>query len=367
MIENQSDRELDMNKSINEAMGIDLLHIGGKIIAIRKTLYKAAVVGIVLGIIVWLSVPNRYTVIVTLSPEMGNAKGNNGLAGLAASFLGDATTNNVTDALNVSLSADIISSTPFLLELLEMKIITGKNKKITLATYLDELSVAWWNYFIGLPSTVIGGAKSWFVKVDTINNKSRTLELTKKEAEKIEYLRNNMFAVVDKKTAITSISVTLQEPKVAAIVADSVVQKLQEYITNYRTSKAKEDCAYLEDLFKERQLEYYVAQKKYADYVDTHDDLILQSIRTEQERLQSDMNLAYQVYSQVASQLQVARAKVQEEKPVFAVVEPAVVPLFPSGTGAKGYVLLFLLLTVTCTAFWVLVGKKNVIKLKTKN
>lgn len=53
--------------------------------------------------------------------------------------------------------------------------------------------------------------------------------------------------------------------------------------------------------------------KKYALYIDTHDDIILQSVRAEQERLQNDMNLAYQVYSQVASQLQVARAKVQEE------------------------------------------------------
>lgn len=69
--------------------------------------------------------------------------------------------------------------------------------------------------------------------------------------------------------------------------------------------------------------------------MDSHDDIILQSARAEQERLQNDMSLAYQVYSQVAGQLQVARAKVQEEKPVFAVVEPAVVPLKTSGTSKK--------------------------------
>lgn len=75
--------------------------------------------------------------------------------------------------------------------------------------------------------------------------------------------------------------------------------------------------------------------EKYADYLDSHDNIILQSVRTEQERLQSDMGLAYQMYSQVASQLQVARAKIQEEKPVFAVLEPAVVPLLPSGISKK--------------------------------
>lgn len=102
----------------------------------------------------------------------------------------------------------------------------------------------------------------------------------------------------------------------------------------------------MEKLFKERREEYYAVQKKYAEYVDTHDNLILQSIRAEQERLQNDMSLAYQVYSQVANQLQVARAKVQEEKPVFAVVEPAVVPQQPSGTSRKTYVIAFVFLFV---------------------
>ena len=157
---------------------------------------------------------------------------------------------------------------------------------------------------------------------------------------------------------------TLQNPKVAAVVADSVVKKLQEYIIDYRTFKAKEDCVYLEKLFKERQQEYYAAQKKYANYMDSHDNIILQSVRSEQERLQNDMSLAYQVYSQVASQLQIARAKVQEEKPVFAVVEPAVVPLTPSGTSKKIYVLVFVFLSVCIVIFWKLFGKNVLNKFK---
>lgn len=99
--------------------------------------------------------------------------------------------------------------------------------------------------------------------------------------------------------------------------------------------QAQQDCAYLEQLYKERQQEYYVAQQNYANYMDANKGVVLQSALTERERLQNDMNLAYQVYSQVATQLQVARAKVQEAKPVFAVVEPASVPLLPSGTSKK--------------------------------
>lgn len=366
MTENKSNTEQNSenNKPTVDEQEIDLMDILRRIIGIRKAIYKAAGLGLVIGIIVALSIPKQYTVKVILSPEMGDSKGGNRLAGLAASFLGsDATMSEGTDALNASLSSDIVSSTPFLLELFDIKVVTSEKKNIVLSTYLEEQSSPWWNYVIGLPGMIIGSVKSMFVSEDEKNVATNgyqegIIELTKKEAKKIDFLRRNIFALMDTKTAITQVSVTLQDAKVTAVVADSVVRKLQKCIISYRTSKAKDDCLYLEKLFKERQSEYYAVQRKYANYVDSHDDLILQSVRTEQERLQSDMSLAYQVYSQVANQLQVARAKVQEVKPVFAVVEPAVVPQQPSGMGLKVYVLLFAFLIVICTIVWAIIGKK---------
>ena len=371
MIEQTSEKDIKQkqNNHNDEEIEIDLIGILRKIIGIRKTIYKAAGIGLVIGIIVAISIPKQYTVGVTLSPEMGNTKAG-GLSGLAASFLGSGMAiNEGTDALNASLSADIVSSTPFLLELSTMKIPALEGETMTLNVYLDEESSPWWSYVIGFPGMVIGGVKSLFTEEESElvpSDKANlgTIELSKKESKKIESLKKKILASVDKKTSMTTVSVTLQNPKVAAVVADSVVRKLQEYIIDYRTSKAKEDCLYLERLFKERQQEYYDAQKKYADYMDSHDNIILQSVRAEQERLQNDMSLAYQVYSQVANQLQVARAKVQEEKPVFAVVEPAVIPLYPSGTSRKIYVLAFIFLSVCIVISWKLFGEDILNKFK---
>lgn len=371
MIEQTSEKDIKQkqNNHNDEEIEIDLIGILRKIIGIRKTIYKAAGIGLVIGIIVAISIPKQYTVEVTLSPEMGNTKAG-GLSGLAASFLGTGMAiNEGTDALNASLSADIVSSTPFLLELSTMKIPALEGETMTLNVYLDEESSPWWSYVIGLPGMVIGGVKSLFTEEESESVPSDkanlgTIELSKKESKKIESLKKKILASVDKKTSMTTVSVTLQNPKVTAVVADSVVRKLQEYIIDYRTSKAKEDCLYLERLFKERQQEYYDAQKKYADYMDSHDNIILQSVRAEQERLQNDMSLAYQVYSQVANQLQVARAKVQEEKPVFAIVEPAVVPLDSSGTSRKVYVLAFIFLSVCAVIFGKLWGEDILNKFK---
>ena len=370
LMEQTSEKETKQlhNNHNDEEIEIDLMDLLRKVIGIRKKIYKAAGIGLVIGIIVAISIPKQYTVEVTLSPEMGNNKGG-GLSGLAASFLGSGVTmGDGTDALNASLSADIVSSTPFLLELSAMEIPISKNEVMALSIYLDEESSPWWSYVIGFPGMVIGGVKSLFTGGDEPISYDKAsqgaIELSKKELKKIETLKKMISASVDKKTSMTFVAVTFQNPRVAAVVADSVVKKLQEHIIDYRTSKAKEDCIYLEKLFKERQQEYYAAQQKYAYYLDSHDNIILQSVRAEQERLQNDMSLAYQVYSQVASQLQVARAKVQEEKPVFAVVEPAVVPLEPSGTSKKIYVLAFIFLSVCVVISWNLFGKDFLNKFK---
>lgn len=358
MNENKNYQHPDVQDPENDELEIDWMEILRKIIAIRKTLYKAAGVGVVLGIIIALSIPKQYTVTVTLSPEMGGDKASGGLASLASSFLGGGATSSSNDALNVTLAPDIVASTPFVLELFNTRVQTLDGKlDTTLVAYLDKQKSPWWGYIIKAPSMAIGAIKALFTEKPDSATTLNPFQLTEKEAAKVKGLRQSILAEVDKKTAMTTISVTLQDPKVTAIVADSVVGKLQQYIIDYRIKKAKEDCAYLEELYKERQQEYYDAQSKYAHYFDTNRNIALQSVRAEQERLQNDMNLAYQVYSQVAQQLQVARAKIQEEKPVFAVVEPATVPLLPSSTSKKVIVLGFIILTVCATGVWTLIGK----------
>lgn len=369
MTENKNYQQPDVQDPENDEQEIDWMDILRRIIAIRKTLYKAAGIGVVLGIIIALSIPKQYTVTVTLSPEMNGDKTSGGLASLSSSFLGGAATSNSSnDALNVTLAPDIVASTPFVLELFNTRVQTLDGElDTTLVTYLDEQKQPWWGYIKAAPGLAIGAIKSLFTEEADTTATLNPFQLTEKEAAKVKGLRQSILAEVDKKTAMTTITVTLQDPKVTAIVADSVVAKLQQYIIDYRIKKAKEDCAYLEELYHERQQEYYDAQSKYAHYFDTNRNIAFQSVRAEQERLQNDMNLAYQVYSQVAQQLQVARAKIQEEKPVFAIIEPAIVPLLPSSTSRKAIIIGFIFLSIAIVGGWQLLGKEYWDKLKNQS
>lgn len=366
MTENKNYQQPDVQEPENDELEIDWMDILRRIYTIRKTLYKAAGIGVVLGIIIVLSIPKQYTVTVTLSPEMGGDKASGGLASLASSFLGGGASSS-PDALNATLAPDIVASTPFILELFNTRVQTLDGElDTTLIAYLDEQQSPWFSYIVKAPGMAIGAIKSIFTEEADTASVLNPFQLTEKEASKVEAIKQSIIAEVDKKTAKTTISVTLQDPKVTAIVADSVVAKLQQYIIDYRIKKAKEDCAYLEQLYKERQQEYYEAQSKYAHYFDSNRNIAFQSVRAEQERLQNDMNLAYQVYSQVAQQLQVARAKIQEEKPVFAVVEPATVPLQPSGTSRKVILVGVVFFIVCCVGAWKLLGQEYWQQLKGK-
>ncbi len=339
---------------------IDLMEYVLKLWNARITLLKIAGIAAVVGIVVAFSIPKQYTAEVILSPESTKA-GTNRLSSMASMLgLGNMGTGNEANALNISMASDIVASTPFVLELINTQVQTLDDQMdTTLVEYLSTQKVPWWSTVMALPGKTIGGILSLFKNSEETEEEKplNPFHLTPKQRGQVNALRKTISVESDKKTGITKLSVTLQDPLVAATIADSVLVKLQKYIIKYKTSKAEEDCKYWEQLYNERKKEYYIAQENYAKYSDANKNVVLQSIKIEQERLQNEQALAFQVFSQVATQLQMARAKLQEEKPVFAVLEPASVPLLPTGTNKKIIILGFVFLALVVSSAWIAFGK----------
>lgn len=343
-----------------EEQGINLMEYACKLWAVRKLLLKIAGIATIFGIVIALSIPKEYTAEVTLSPESGKGGGNN-LSGMAAMLgIGNINMGGDANALNIFMTSDIVASTPFILELFDTKIKTLDGKTdTTFVAYLETERTPWWNSLIKLPKKAINKMVLFFASNEEKEkeNNINPFQLTEKQTEQVKAIKNIILAESDKKTGITKINVTLQDPMVAATLVDTVLVKLQKYITNYKTTKAQEDCKYWEQLYEERKKEYYEAQEKYAKYSDNNQGVILQSVKIEQERLQNEQSLAFQVFSQIATQLQMARAKLQEEKPAFAILEPATVPLYPSGTSRKIILVGIVFLAVAGASAWILFGQ----------
>ena len=145
----------------------------------------------------------------------------------------------------------------------------------------------------------------------------------------------------------------------AATIADAAKERLQVFITNYRTNKARQDLAYMKQLFEEARKQYVNARKKYGGYADANRDLILESARMQQEELENDMQLQYNIYTQVAQQLQMAEAKVQEKTPAFTVLQEATVPVKHANMPKLYILILFLLLGFVVRIAWIVWRERN--------
>ena len=158
----------------------------------------------------------------------------------------------------------------------------------------------------------------------------------------------------------------MQDPVVSAMLADTIATRLREYVTEYRTNKARQDLEYAQKLNDEARDEYYKAQQRYADYTDKNQGLILRSAQTERDRLQNESSLAFNLYNQTAQQLQMAKAKVQQTTPVYTIVQPATVPLRPSKPSKVLILVGFVFLAVVAASAWILFGKDMVNSFRNK-
>lgn len=341
-----------------ENQEIDLIALFRKLYINRKNIYKAVGIGIAAGIIIGFSLPRTYQVDVNLSPESG-VSATGGLSGIASMFgLGSASAGFGEDALTFNMFPEIVKTNPFALEMLQIPIQTQKGDSIILYDYLDTEKKSWWGYAMGAPGMLIGGIKSLFKEEQKDSIKAiDPFRLTPEQSGRIGMLKKILEVKTDKKNNMTKVTVSLQDPLAAAIVADSAVHKLQEYITDYRTRKAKQDYDFQLSLCKQYKKEYFEAQQEYAKFADANRNVILQTVTSEKERLQKNLTLAEQIYSQSMGQLQVLRGKVQEAKPVFAVVEPATVPLVPASPKKMLIIIAFAFLAFVFKSAWILFGK----------
>lgn len=324
----------------------------------KKLYYKVLGITFIVSAVITLSIPNYYKCTVMLAPEIpGGTKGTSGLASLASSFgvnLGGASAG--ADAIMPNLYPDLMNSVAFRASLFPVKV--QQEDGDTAMTYYDYLEnyqrLPWWS--AGLKT--VGNGVS-FVINSVLGNEEETSDkvnpfrLTKEQMKIVEKMEQKVVCDVDKKTFVITIEVTDQDPLIAATMADSVQTHLQEFITDYRTRKARVDLAYNQKLFNEAKERYEKARKLSAATNDANQKVFLNRIRSEQMKLENEMNLQYQAYSQVAAQLRMAEAKVQDETPAFTLLQPATVPIQKAGPKRTSILLILLILTILITTAYI--------------
>ena len=349
---------------------IDIMEYVIKLWKHRSMIIKWGCVGIVIGLVVGFSLPKTYTAGAVLAPELEQRMGS-GVSSIA-SMMG-VNVNNSIDAINFEMFPDVVHSTPFIVGLFDTPVQFERKDSVITTTLIDYMleyqKSPWWTPILDAPFKALAWCISLISPAEEEDEAEGTVQrnpsnLNKKERGVVKYFAENILVNVDKKSGKTQISLEMQDPLVVYTVVQTVLDHLKDYMSDYRTSKASQDVLNLTTIYEQRKADYYEAQQAYAKYIDANKNVVLQSANAERERLQQEMNLAYQVYSQVATQLEGARIKEQQDKPVYAILEPAVIPNQKSGPSKAKMLVIFTFLAGCCAAAWALFGEDLLAKVK---
>ncbi len=312
---------------------IDIVEILSKLWAKRITIAKWGGIAAVIGLVVAFSIPKEYSTTIKLASEGTKGASGGSISALAA-MAGITSGLTSGDAVAPQLYPDVVKSTKFNVGLLDVPVTVSKDDSVyTVAQYLSEHTRSpWWSAILSLPGKAIGGVMSLFrdKPEETAEGETDPFNLTSGEAAVVGALKGRITCDYNIKTMVNTITVTMQDPLVSALLADTVAAHLKEFITDYRTSKAREDLKYAEGLNSEARENYYKAQQRYADYLDRNYGLSLHSAQIERDRLANEAQLAFNLFNQTSQQVQIAKAKVQENTPVYAIIQAATVPKNPS-------------------------------------
>lgn len=320
----------------------------------KKLFFKVVPVVMVLAAAWIFPQPRYYRAEISLAPEAGGADIGGGLASLASSFGFNIGGIASSDAIYPLLYPELFESPQFKVSLLSIQIETADDSyKGDYYTYLKKhqkknpLTAP----FKKLKKSIVEFFKP---KTKGVGNPAaiNAFRMTEEDFELVEGLSDKITCKNDKKTDVTTILVEAQDPLVCALLADSICSRLQDFIVAYRTSKARMDVAFYQQLSDSAYTQYLAASAIYSAYADANKNASRQAILSKKNELETEMNLRQNTWQAYLAQLDVMKSKVQERTPAFTVLRTPTVPIKPAGPKRVLFILGMGILATLMTGLW---------------
>lgn len=347
---------------------IDIIALVKKVWDKRRLIIKATCCFFLLGILVALVMPRKYTATRIFIPQSNSSTGKVGGLSSLASLAGISMGDDLQDGpMSPLVYPHILTNVEFQKELLRTSInFKGLDDAVPLYDYYTDpkydkhpVITGIKKYTIGLPGTLIKLIRGdEDLKDDSISNGiisgSRILQMSKKEAEVAKKLKERFSLTVDKKDGYVTIASTMSEPLAAAQLNEAIFCLLRKYVSEFKVSKSQQYLDYIQMEHDQAKLEYQKLQDQYAAFRDANRGTKSAVAEVEADRLASEVALAQQLYTSLANNLMAAKAKVKEENVVFTDISPVSVPDKPSNSKRKT-VMTWTFLGFILTCCWVMV------------
>ena len=305
----------------------------------RYFVCKVAVAGVILGVIIALSIPKEYSTKVQLLPYASK----NDRADKNASFasmLGLTVNNSSLEDIALDFYPVVVKSTPFLVDLAQMKVVPNGLSEMSLFEYItQEQKKPWRNSMLKL-----FGKLFFSTRLESDENSNLNWDpfyYTYWQEMYLDVMNDKIEVWVEKKSGLVNIEVDMQDPLVAALIADSTINKLQTYVSSIQKAKMLNDMGYAEKMYNQAKYNYEVAKDRQG------------TISRGQIELEMSLNLC----NMLARQYEMLQAKVTEERTLFSIIEPAKVALNADKPNRKVIVFVFTFLFIFSGIIWLILKR----------
>ena len=321
------------NSFENQEDSIDIIALLQSIWTGKKLILKTVLVFMILGLFIAVFSQNEYTASTTIVPQSSSEKPGGSIGGLAALAGINLGSVGQQSSISPTLYPQILTNISFQKELLETLItIEGQDKKITYKEYYTNVyspsvlsSIK--KYTIGLPGVLIGLLKSDEISKEESKNNDSLPQITQDDKKLIELLLEQLSMEVNDKDGYISLSTTMPEARAAAELTQKAQELLEQYVIDFKIEKSSSELDFIKNRYQEKEQEFQKIQQKLAVYTDRNQNVNSARAKMELMLLQSEYDLAYGVYSELAKQLETQELKVKEDTPIFTILQPVFVPL----------------------------------------
>lgn len=311
---------------------IDIIGLTKTIWKGRKIVFLTTLICGIIGFLIAIYSSKEFVATTIMVPsgndatsKLGSLGGLGGLAAMAGINLNTTTGND----LSPIVYPQIVSSLPFQLELMYTPLDFKDYKiKTTLFDYYSEVQKPnlLIKYTFGLPGVILAAMKEKEKDTPVNIETKKIITLTEKQIKVLYVLERLITLDVSLKEGFLTLSARMPEALPAAQLGQRAQELLQQYITEFKIKKAKLNLDFIQQRYDETTRKFEDAQQRLATFRDKNKNMSLATARTEEERLASQYNLIYNVYSELAKQLEQAKIQVKQDTPVFTIIEPISIP-----------------------------------------
>jgi hypothetical protein len=351
---------------------IDIIALLKKVWNGRKTIFIALGVGTILGLFVALGTTKKYTVSTVMVPQVASGSAMKSSLGGLAALAGINMDMTQNPDLSPVIYPQIISSVPFLLEMMNTPIkFEEVNQPVSLIDYVNVYqkktvlgTVA--KYTIGLPGVIMTAIKGETKMVAVPSGENKLISLTSDQYQMLRAMDKIISLNVDTKQGYLTLTVNLSEPLAAAQFAQKAMELLQKEITKFKIEKAQAELNFIQGRYDVAKAEMEKAQVDLATNTDRSRFFTSELSSISTDRIQTRYNIAFTVFQQMATQLEQAKIQVAKDTPVFTVVQPVTIPSPVDGKPNKKMILLIWIFLGGIAGVIIVFAKQFLVDLKNK-